>query len=141
MGLPHLACHPISHSKVLIKTGGGGIGVVYVGSHNFSKSAWGLRGAMPKNVELGVVLASQSTSLTEEWCSRLPCLLPEASAQSPNTNVPASAPTGIRNAYYQVGGSGEVFQMLTEWLNSAEEDEPGKRMSNASNPIDLCDSD
>jgi hypothetical protein len=122
MGLPHLACHPISHSKVLIKTGGGGIGVVYVGSHNFSKSAWGLRGAMPKNVELGVVLASQSTSLTQEWCSRLPCLLPKANAQSPSTYVPASAHTGIRNAY-QEGRWIEAFQMLADCLKSSEDEQ------------------
>jgi hypothetical protein len=122
MGLPHLACHPVSHAKVIIKTGGDGIGVVYVGSHNFSKSAWGLRGTMPRNLELGVVLVSQSTSLTQEWCSRLPCLLPEANAQSPSTYVPASAHTGILDAYRE-GRWIDAFQMLADMLKSAEDEQ------------------
>ena len=45
--------HPFSHAKVLIKTGGD-VGVIYVGSHNFSKSAWGQTQRNGLNVEVGV---------------------------------------------------------------------------------------
>jgi hypothetical protein len=144
MGLPQLACHSVSHAKVMIKTGGS-IGVVYVGSHNFSKSAWGLCGISPKNVELGVVLASKSATLRQEWRSRLPCLLPAPSAQSPISYIPASAHEGVRSAYLK-GRIEESFQLLREWLNSTQDKEhshvpsktSGKRVHDA---IDLCDSD
>lgn len=115
MGLPHMSCHPVSHAKILLKTGGGS-SVIYVGSHNFSKAAWGLRGAMPINVELGVVLAT-SLLVQEEWRRRLPCLLPEPGAESPSTYVPASAHMGVREAY-QSGDRTKSFQLLTDHLNS-----------------------
>jgi hypothetical protein len=89
LSLPEFSCYAFSHSKVLIKTGGN-IGVIYVGSHNFSQAAWGLREKGARNIELGVVLATSSTSLCSEWKSRLPAFLPAEEAISPETYVPAS---------------------------------------------------
>ena len=45
---------------------------LYVGSHNFSKKAWGIRRAQPGNVEFGVVLFTTSIDEAEQWRSRLP---------------------------------------------------------------------
>jgi hypothetical protein len=116
MGLPQMSCHPLSHSKVLIKTGGN-VGVLYVGSHNFSAAAWGLRGKMPNNIEMGVVLASASSDLRQEWRDRLPCLLPHESAKAPISYIPASAHHGIRELF--AGGNiEEAIQMLRDCLNS-----------------------
>ena len=49
---------------------------VYVGSHNFSKKAWGLRNGMPGNIEFGIVLVTTSVEVSKEWKSRLPYQLP-----------------------------------------------------------------
>ena len=66
-------------------TGGGiagGLGalaaVVYVGSHNFSKNAWGTPGKAPGNVELGVVLGTRCPKLAREWQARRGSLRSEA---------------------------------------------------------------
>ena len=62
---------PTVHGKFLWNESG----ILYVGSHNFSKAAWGLGGMMPKNVELGVVLVSPNKKQQETWIERLPCEL------------------------------------------------------------------
>ena len=49
---------------------------VYVGSHNFSKTAWGLGQSAPSNVEFGVVLLTTRQEQATEWKSRLPYQLP-----------------------------------------------------------------
>jgi hypothetical protein len=58
---------------------------VYVGSHNFSANAWGLRGSMPKNIEWGVVLLTTTQQCGDEWQSRLPYQLPANGSRSPHT--------------------------------------------------------
>ena len=99
--------------------------VVYVGSHNFSKSAWGLRGQGPKNVELGVVLATTFSNKRNEWKCRLPCLLPAASATySPPSYIPASAHSGIRQVLQQ-GNVQEAMEMMVEWLSRNEDNDNG----------------
>ena len=81
--------HPATHGKFMWNNKG----VLYVGSHNFSKAAWGLRDMQPKNVEVGVVLATpeyipctSGTSSTipnplyQLWQDRLPCRLDASSS-------------------------------------------------------------
>jgi hypothetical protein len=88
-----LRYHPFSHCKALYTASIGGArektAVVYVGSHNFSRAAWGIRGEMPKNVEIGVVLSTTNQIMSREWQDRLPYCLPSASL-SPLTYVPAT---------------------------------------------------
>jgi hypothetical protein len=73
--------HVVTHGKFLYNDRG----VLYVGSHNFSKAAWGLHGQQPKNVEAGILLASAQKELNQQWRSRLPCLL-----VPPRTSAPPS---------------------------------------------------
>jgi hypothetical protein len=88
-----LRYHPFSHCKALYTASVVGArektAVVYVGSHNFSRAAWGIRGEMPKNVEIGVVLSTTNQIMSREWQERLPYCLPIASL-SPSTYVPAT---------------------------------------------------
>jgi hypothetical protein len=89
-----------AHAKVLLKTASTH-SVVYVGSHNLSKPAWGEAKEHPKNIELGVLLASCDEKLRKEWVDRLPCILPSAAATSATAAdrsdyFPASAPHDIR---------------------------------------------
>ena len=73
--------HPATHGKFLWNSKG----VLYVGSHNFSKAAWGQRKTQPRNVEVGVVLATPeflpgtSESIPNPtyqlWQDRFPCRL------------------------------------------------------------------
>jgi hypothetical protein len=127
-----LEFYPISHAKVLYA---GGRGIIYVGSHNFSKAAWGLRNFSPKNVEIGVVLGSASCSTRQQWRERLPYLLPADSDLSPTSYVPASAHAGIRDAYRK-GRVDEARTMLRDHLNSND----GSNIV-LSEVIDLFDSD
>ena len=76
--------HAVTHGKFLYNSRG----VLYVGSHNFSKNAWGIRNSMPKNVEIGVVLASRDEDRRAEWRSRLPCQLVGLNAKSPPSYKP-----------------------------------------------------
>jgi Tyrosyl-DNA phosphodiesterase len=55
---------------------------VYVGSHNFSKNAWGIRDSRPGNIEFGVVLLTTDRKLTAQWRSRLPYELPDPNSSS-----------------------------------------------------------
>jgi hypothetical protein len=127
-----LEFHPISHAKVLYA---GESGIIYLGSHNFSKAAWGLRNTMPKNVEIGIVLGSASCSVRQQWRERLPYLLPANSDLSPPSYVPVSAHTAIRDAY-QRGRVDEARKMLGDHLNSND----GSHIV-SSEVIDLSSSD
>jgi len=49
---------------------------IYIGSHNFSKAAWGLGKTRPKNVELGVFLHTKEETMRDEWVNRFPFRLP-----------------------------------------------------------------
>ena len=146
--------HAVTHAKVMYYASPSW-NVVYVGSHNFSKSAWGLRGEMPKNVELGVVLATTSPLVRIEWKSRLPCVLPNASDTSPTSYIPASAHSGIQQVLKE-GRVEDAIAMTIEWLTSKEtrvisDDSETTKSSNEkvggdsnvikADVIDLCDSD
>ena len=61
---------------------------VYVGSHNFSKKAWGNRDSRPGNVEFGVVLLTTDQAVATEWRSRLPYELPNPITLSPGNYRP-----------------------------------------------------
>jgi hypothetical protein len=89
-----------AHAKVLL-TKASTHSLVYIGSHNLSKSAWGEAGEQPKNIELGVLLGSCNEKLRQEWVDRLPCALPDAASLSTTAAerddyFPASAPYDIR---------------------------------------------
>jgi Tyrosyl-DNA phosphodiesterase len=56
--------------------------ILYVGSHNFSISAWGLNDTPPKNVELGIVLTTSLREIRREWVQRLPYKLSSSSSRS-----------------------------------------------------------
>ncbi|CAB9513512.1 expressed unknown protein [Seminavis robusta] len=79
--------YPVTHGKFMWNDRAGG-GVLYVGSHNLSKAAWGLRNAQPKNLEIGVVLGTSSAAKKSEWISRLPCRLVAPNVESPETFSP-----------------------------------------------------
>ena len=64
---------------------------LYVGSHNFSKKAWGLNGMAPGNVEFGVVMITNDVQQAWDWCSRLPYCLPEPGSRSRADYMPGSA--------------------------------------------------
>lgn len=74
--------HAFAHGKAILVEQETAWGAVYVGSHNFSKKAWGLKNAMPGNVEFGVVLFTQDNHVLDEWRSRLPYQLPEKNSIS-----------------------------------------------------------
>ena len=118
-GLPDQNCHAMSHAKVLIETAGD-VGILYVGSHNFSQAAWGVKGQSPKNVEVGVVLATKSVRIRQEWVSRLPFLLPDRNSESPSSYIPASAGGGVRQAYESGDPSADC--MFRDYLSSTRED-------------------
>jgi hypothetical protein len=69
---------PFAHAKVMFfqPRRKSDAAVLYVGSHNFSKAAWGITDKMPTNVEVGVVLSTVDPQLQAEWEARLPYLLP-----------------------------------------------------------------
>ena len=74
---------------------------------------------MPKNVELGVVLATMSPRVRHEWKSRLLCVLPNASETSPTSYIPASAHPGVQQMLKE-GKVEETIAMMIEWLTSKE---------------------
>ena len=113
--------HALSHAKVLLleakQSQNDNISVIYVGSHNFSQAAWGLKGAAPKNIEVGVVLASTSWDEQQSWRSRLPYRLPaDPSFLLSVTYVPASAHNDIRRVFELTGGDEVAFAMLRHAL-------------------------
>ena len=74
--------HAFAHCKVILAEQENAWGAIYVGSHNFSKTAWGLKNSMPKNVEFGVVLFTQDNHVLDEWRSKLPYQLPPKDSMS-----------------------------------------------------------
>jgi hypothetical protein len=90
----------VAHAKALLARASSH-SVVYVGSHNLSKAAWAEANAQPKNIELGVVLASCDPQLRCQWVERLPCLLPDTkqtwTSARDRRYRPATVPTSIYN--------------------------------------------
>lgn len=50
--------------------------IIYIGSHNLSKTAWGIGNVQPNSVELGVVVSTTSKQARDKWKQMLPMLLP-----------------------------------------------------------------
>jgi len=112
---------PVAHAKTIFtQLPGCGGAVMYVGSHNISKSAWGLRGGKPKGIELGVILRTSCSRVREAWTKRLPCRLPTNSEErrtaADRCYVPASARTGLRELGYS--DLQEACKQLAAWLHS-----------------------
>ena len=90
-----LPLHPFVHGKVLFakynaENGSAtGNAILYVGSHNFSKAAWGVANKMPNNIEVGVVLSSSDKHIQAEWEDRLPYLLPKKPRHTNANFIPA----------------------------------------------------
>lgn len=93
MGSSGQEFHPVTHGKFIWNSRG----VLYVGSHNLSKAAWGLRNAQPKNVEIGVVLATRDADKRAEWISRFPCQLVKPDKEAPVTYSPYTRYRDIEN--------------------------------------------
>lgn len=132
-GLPLFRGHALSHAKVLFAQAAGDLGILYVGSHNFSKTAWGLKGASPQNVEVGVVLATQSMTVKQEWISRLPYRLPDRHSLSPPSYVPASAHEDIAKTLKVTGNLQLALTMLRHSLKKRCKDaeQEGRKSSTA----------
>jgi hypothetical protein len=76
---------------------------VYVGSHNFSKKAWGSRESRPGNIEFGVVLLTTDQEVAGQWRSRLPYELPD--------------PNSISHRDYRPGRSFDIFQRVEQYFH------------------------
>ena len=70
---------------------------VYVGSHNLSRAAWGVKAQQPNNIELGVLLSTPSLARAAEWHRRLPVLPPQPGA-------PGYADLSAKGKMYGFGG-------------------------------------
>lgn len=122
-GLRQIGCHAVTHAKVMYINVPGpskdrnDFHVAYVGSHNFSKSAWGIRGVMPRNIEVGVVLASISPHVGKQWRDSFPCLLPKKQDISPKDYAPVSVPPNVM-ALYEEGSFEEGRNLFRAILMS-----------------------
>jgi Tyrosyl-DNA phosphodiesterase len=114
MGSSDLEFHPVTHGKFIWNSRG----VLYVGSHNLSKAAWGLRNAQPKNVEIGVVLATRDAGKRAEWISRFPCHLVTPDKEAPVTYSPYTRYTDIENDHPEA--QNRVFRQAIRLYDLAE---------------------
>ena len=117
---------PVGHGKAILADARGAGAVMYVGSHNFSATAWGVGRTQPKNIEAGVVVWAQAEERQEEWRSRrFPCELPTPYELSEGVRergyIPASCPPHIRKKAKANGGmSYELAMELKMWLKKNE---------------------
>lgn len=121
-GINERKCHPVVHGKIIYATprranGPGFPSVVYVGSHNFSRAAWGEGAKGPRNIEFGVVLATNDRAMKMEWEQRFPCtVIPHNAIRPPNDPyLPASAHKGIR-LEWNMGNPKGAEERLLEYL-------------------------
>ena len=121
-GINERRCHPVVHGKIIYATprranGPGFPSVVYVGSHNFSRAAWGEGAKGPRNIEFGVVLATNDRATRMEWEQRFPCtVIPHNAIRPPNDPyLPASAHKGIR-LEWNMGNPKRAEERLLEYL-------------------------
>ena len=103
---PH--CHSkfvfrIVDDPLAVERSGACVAFLYVGSHNFSKTAWGYRFGKQKeflrcnSLELGVFLSTKSSSEALKWKSSLPFDL--AAHKYRTDDVPFSAHLHIGHGY------------------------------------------
>ena len=74
--------HAFAHGKVMCAEQDDSWGAICLGSHNFSKAAWGLRNCSPRNVEFSVVLFTEDSQTLKNWQARLPYQLPGKDSRS-----------------------------------------------------------
>ena len=77
--------------------GGSTAAWVYVGSHNMSRAAWGVKAQQPNNIELGVLLSTPSLVRAAEWRRRFPVL-------PPHPGAPGYAKLSATGKMYAFGG-------------------------------------
>lgn len=121
-GISERKVHPVVHGKIIYATprmanGKGLPSVIYIGSHNFSFAAWGEGAKGPRNIEFGVVLATNDRDMKMEWEQRFPCtIVPHNAIRPPNDPyLPASAHKGIR-LEWSMGDPKRAEERLKEYL-------------------------
>ncbi len=114
--------------------------VLYLGSHNFSKAAWGVAGNQPTNVEVGVVLVTTSASIDQQWRDCLPCSLPGEFDESPEYYVPAKASETVKQLY-RSGLVQEAERVFTNEMTKSSSNASAKVKAASNELIDRCDSD
>lgn len=136
LAFPDLGCDPALHGKCIFATPKAAStwnpSVLYVGSHNFSSAAFGdangtEEGTRPKNIELGVVLATTDRKTIAEWVERMPYVIPPSDERpSDDGYIPMTANSGIKaewNEAYRAGdmeGRRRAEAKLREWLQRVE---------------------
>ena len=121
-GINERKCHPVVHGKIIYATprranGPGFPSAAYIGSHNFSRAAWGEGTKGPRNIEFGVVLATNERETRMGWEQRFPCtVIPHNAIRPPNDPyLPASAHKGIR-LEWNMGNPKRAEERLLEYL-------------------------
>ena len=136
LAFPDLGYDPALHGKCIFATprtaSAWNPSILYVGSHNFSSSAFGdangtADGTRPKNIELGVVLASTDRKKIAEWTQRLPYVIPSSDKRPLEDGyIPMTANSGVKaewNEAYRAGdmeGRRRAEAKLREWLQRVE---------------------
>ena len=114
-------------------------------AHNFSSAAFGdangtADGTRPKNIELGVVLASTDRKTIAEWKERLPYVIPSSDKRPLDDGyIPMTANSGVKaewNEAYRAGdleGRRKAEAKLREWLQRVEvgDDEEGVKLEDS----------
>lgn len=102
----HDKYHAFAHCKVILAEQENAWGAMYVGSHNFSRKAWGLKNGMPGNVEFGVVLFTEDSCVLDAWRSRLPYKLPAKDSTAPSDyDIGRGDPSWLKNFFPDSGSS------------------------------------
>ena len=152
LAFPDLGYDPALHGKCIFATprtaSAWNPSVLYVGSHNFSGAAFGDAdgtgdGTRPKNIELGVVLASTDRKTIAEWTARLPYVIPSSDERPFDDGyIPMSANSGVKaewNEAYRAGdmeGRRRAEAKLREWLQRVEvgdDESEGVKMDDSGN--------
>ena len=136
LAFPDLGYDPALHGKCIFATprtaSAWNPSILYVGSHNFSGAAFGdangtADGTRPKNIELGVVLASTDRKKIAEWTQRLPYVIPLSDKRPLDDGyIPMTANSGVKaewNEAYRAGdmeGRRRAEAKLREWLQRVE---------------------
>ena len=149
LAFPDLGYDPALHGKCIFATprtaSAWNPSILYVGSHNFSSAAFGdangtADGTRPKNIELGVVLASTDRKTIAEWKERLPYVIPSSDKRPLDDGyIPMTANSGVKtewNEAYRAGdleGRRKAEAKLREWLQRVEvgDDEEGVKLEDS----------
>jgi hypothetical protein len=137
--------YPIPFRSRLILRHGGSTSLLYFGSHNFTDVSWGIRNKPPHNVEIGIVMATNSDSLLREWIERISLCMPDPNDVLSDDYIPATAHQGIRFKFMSKRFVGAKY-MLEDWLIRTDQDDPPQEITKpkyiqvgptSNNPLDL----